>query len=237
MIFMSKLYIVATPIGNLEDISFRAVRILKEVDLILCEDTRVTKVLLERYEIHKPTLSYHQHSKLQKIDHIIDLLKEGKDLALVSDAGTPGISDPGQRLIEKVIENLGGDVEVIPIPGANAAISALSISGFDTDEFLFLGFPPHKKGRQTFFENVLEESGERTVVFYESTHRIIKALEHLRELLEAGNLQIKPSLVVCREVTKKFETIYRGSIDEVISKLKSDIIKGEFVVVIRSIKG
>lgn len=231
---MSKLYIVATPIGNLEDISFRAVRTLKEVDLILCEDTRVTKILLERYEIQKPMLSYHQHSKLQKIDHIVDLLKEDKNLALVSDAGTPGISDPGQRLIEKVLEDMGDDVEVIPIPGANAAISALSISGFDTDEFLFLGFPPHKKGRQTFFENVLAESRKRTVVFYESTHRIMKALEQMKELSESEDLKMKPGLVVCRELTKKFETIYRGGIDEVSEKLKSDIIKGEFVVVVRS---
>ncbi|KKQ58884.1 MAG: Ribosomal RNA small subunit methyltransferase I [Parcubacteria group bacterium GW2011_GWC1_38_17] len=172
-----KLYIVATPIGNLEDISFRAIRILNEVDLVLCEDTRVTKILLERYEIKKPILSYHQHSKLQKIDYIINLLKEGKNLALVSDAGTPGISDPGQRLIGKVLEELGGEIKIEPIPGPNAAIAALSISGFDTDEFLFLGFPPHKKGRQTFFVNILEESQKRTVVFYESTHRIIKALE------------------------------------------------------------
>ncbi|KKQ38951.1 MAG: Ribosomal RNA small subunit methyltransferase I, partial [Candidatus Moranbacteria bacterium GW2011_GWF2_37_7] len=170
-----KLYIVATPIGNLEDISFRAIRILNEVDLVLCEDTRVTKILLERYEIKKPILSYHQHSKLQKIDYIINLLKEGKNLALVSDAGTPGISDPGQRLIGKVLEELGGEIKIEPIPGPNAAIAALSISGFDTDEFLFLGFPPHKKGRQTFFVNILEESQKRTVVFYESTHRIIKA--------------------------------------------------------------
>lgn len=248
------LYIIATPIGNLEDMTFRAVRVLKEADLILCEDTRITKVLLSRYEIHKPTLSYHQHSKLQKIDYIIELLKEGKDLALVSDAGTPGISDPGQRLIEKVLEyNLslreatdGRDpslslrtgsaissfVEIIPIPGASAVISALSISGFNTDEFLFLGFPPHKKGRQTFFENVLEESQKRTVVFYESTHRIIKAMEQIKELLEPRTYNLEPSLVVCRELTKKFETIYRGSVSEVLEKLKGGIIKGEFVVVV-----
>lgn len=228
-----KLYIVATPIGNLEDVTFRSIRILKEVDMILCEDTRVTRVLLDRYEIKKPTLSYHQYSKLQKIDQIINLLKDGKDLALVSDAGTPGISDPGQRLIEKILEEMQGEVEIVPIPGASAVISALSISGFDTDEFLFLGFPPHKKGRQTFFRNVLEESQKRTVVFYESTHRITKALEQLDDLLVASSHQLKANVVLCRELTKKFETIYRGTVSEVLEKLKNDIIKGEFVVVIR----
>ncbi|KKP98706.1 MAG: Ribosomal RNA small subunit methyltransferase I [Parcubacteria group bacterium GW2011_GWD2_38_12] len=229
-----KLYIVATPIGNLEDISFRAIRILNEVDLVLCEDTRVTKILLERYEIKKPILSYHQHSKLQKIDYIINLLKEGKNLALVSDAGTPGISDPGQRLIGKVLEELGGEIKIEPIPGPNAAIAALSISGFDTDEFLFLGFPPHKKGRQTFFVNILEESQKRTVVFYESTHRIIKALEQLDSLLQTKNYKLKTDLMVCRELTKKFETIYRGTPSEVLEKLRGGIIKGEFVVIIKS---
>lgn len=227
------LYIVATPIGNLEDITFRAVRVLKEADLILCEDTRVTRVLLEKYEIQKPVISYHQHSKLQKIDYIISLLKEGKNLALVSDAGTPGISDPGQQLIDRLISDsaeLEKGIEIVPIPGPSAVISALSISGFDTDEFLFLGFPPHKKGRQTFFQNVLEESKKRTVVFYESTHRIIKALEQMDQMDEFKRAQI----VLCRELTKKFETVYRGTIGEVLEKLKNDIIKGEFVVVTRS---
>lgn len=234
-----KLYIVATPIGNLEDVTFRSIRILKEVDMILCEDTRVTRVLLDRYEIKKPTLSYHQYSKLQKIDQIINLLKDGKNLALVSDAGTPGISDPGQRLIEKILEEMQGEVEIVPIPGASAVISALSISGFDTDEFLFLGFPPHKKGRQTFFRNVTEEAIKRTVVFYESTHRIIKAFEELgqseerRAESEDKEGDKKMRVVACRELTKKFETIYRGTVSEVLEKLKNDIIKGEFVVVIR----
>lgn len=227
------LYIVATPIGNLEDVTFRAIRVLKEADLILCEDTRVTRVLLEKYEIQKPVISYHQHSKLQKIDYIISLLKEGKNLALVSDAGTPGISDPGQQLIDRLISDSAEwekGIEIVPIPGPSAVISALSISGFDTDEFLFLGFPPHKKGRQTFFQNVLEESKKRTVVFYESTHRIVKALEQMDQMDEIKRAQI----VLCRELTKKFETVYRGAISEVLEKLKNDIIKGEFVVVTRS---
>lgn len=236
---MSKLYIVATPIGNLEDISFRAARILKEVDFVLCEDTRVTKILLDKYDIQKPLISYHQHSKLQKIDYIISLLKDGKNLALVSDAGTPGISDPGQRLIEKVLEELGKEIKIEPIPGASAVISALSISGFNTDEFLFLGFPPHKKGRQTFFENVLAEAQKRTIVFYESTHRIIKALEQLEQSEkrivknEDEEKYKKTQVVLCRELTKKFETIYRGTVTEVLEKLKNDIIKGEFVVIIK----
>lgn len=235
------LYIVATPIGNLEDITLRALNVLKEVDLILCEDTRVTKILLGRYDIKTPTMSYHQHSKLQKIDHIIELLKEGKNMALVSDAGTPGISDPGQQLVSFIKHNLSlrgttprSDeailVEIIPIPGPNAAIAALSISGFPTDEFLFLGFPPHKKGRQTFFENVLIEAEKRTVVFYESTHRIIKALEQIIDCLD-GNPE--PGIVLCRELTKKFETTYRGTPSEVLEKLKGGIIKGEFVVVVK----
>lgn len=232
---MSKLYIVGTPIGNLEDITFRAIRVLKEADLILCEDTRVTRVLLDRYEIHKPTLSYHQHSKLQKTDYITRLLKEGKNLALVSDAGTPGISDPGQRLIEKILAEFGDDIKIIPIPGASAVISALSVSGFDTDEFLFLGFPPHKKGRQTFFKSVAEESQKRPAVFYESTHRIIKAIEQIKSATEQINNK-STEMVVCRELTKKFETIYRGSPSEVLEKLKGGIIKGEFVVVVKTVK-
>lgn len=249
---MSKLYIVATPIGNLEDITLRALNVLKEVDLILCEDTRVTKILLGRYDIKTPTMSYHQHSKLHKIDYIIELLKGGKNLALVSDAGTPGISDPGQRLIEKVLEELGEEIKIEPIPGPNAAIAALSISGFSTDEFLFLGFPPHKKGRQTFFENVLIEAEKRTVVFYESTHRIIKALEQIVDCCSRspvchppgrtvrtgsrGGGNPEPRIVLCRELTKKFETIYRGTPSEILEKLKSGIIKGEFVVVMRIYK-
>lgn len=174
---MSHLFIVATPIGNLEDISFRAVRILQEADLILCEDTRVTKKLLDRYAIKKPLQSYHQHSKLAKTEYIVDMLASGKNMALVSDAGTPGISDPGGLLVEAVVKRLGDEVTIVPIPGANAALAALSVSGFPTDRFIFLGFPPHKKGRKTFFEEVA--ALRETAVLYESKHRIEKALTAL----------------------------------------------------------
>lgn len=221
---MGKLYILATPIGNLEDITLRAIRVLKEVDFILCEDTRETRKLLLRYEINKPTLSYHQHSKLQKIEQIIGLLKEGKNLALVSDAGTPSISDPGGKLVEEVLRALEDGAEIIPIPGPSAVITAASISGFPADKFLFLGFPPHKKGRNKFFKKIT--GTEETVIFYESTYRIIKSLEELRAAAPERRV------AVCRELTKMFETIYRGTADEVINKLKADTTKGEFVVVV-----
>lgn len=216
---MSILYIVATPIGNLEDITLRALRVLREVDLILAEDTRVTKKLLDKYEIEKPMWSYHQHSTDSKVQEIIKELESGKNFALVCDAGTPGINDPGSQLIEAILNLSTSQVErLVPIPGANAAITALSISGFPTDQFLFLGFPPHKKGRETFFKRVAES--DVTVVFYESTHRIVKALSQLPPDRE---------IVVARELTKKFETIYRGKAGDI----KLDEIKGEFVIVVR----
>ncbi len=221
---MSNLYIVATPIGNLEDISLRALRTLKDVDLILCEDTRQTKKLLNYYNINTFTLSYHQHSELRKVDYILNLLKGGKNLALVSDAGTPGISDPGNKLIAEVVKNLGDSVKIVPIPGPSALISAASISGFSTDKLLFLGFPPIKNKRKKFFEKIV--SSEHTVIFYESTYRILKSLEELK------NLNNQLNLVVCRELTKKFETIYRGKIEEVIEKIKKDKVLGEFVVIV-----
>lgn len=221
---MSNLYIVATPIGNLEDISFRALRTLKEVYLILCEDTRQTEKLLNYYNIKTPRLSYHQHSKLQKVDYILNLLKENKNLALVSDAGTPGVSDPGNKLISEAVKNLGDSVKIIPIPGPSALISAASVSGFPTDKFLFLGFPPIKNKRKKFFEKVIDS--KYSVIFYESIHRVIKSLEELKKLNN------KLDVVVCRELTKKFETIYRGKIGEVIEKIKKDKILGEFVVII-----
>lgn len=219
------LYIVATPIGNLEDITLRAISALSNADLILAEDTRITRTLLERYNIKKDIISYHQHSAIQKIDRIIGLLKEGKNLALVSDAGTPGINDPGNFLILKALEALP-DLKIVPIPGPNAAIAALSISGFPSDQFVYLGFPPHKKGRQTFFKNI--NGIKQTIVFYESKHRILKTLEELKKFSDIGERKI----MVAREMTKQFETIYRGTADEVIIKLKRDNVLGEFVVVI-----
>ena len=222
------LYIVATPIGNLEDITLRAINVLNNADLILAEDTRITRILLDRYNIKKDLISYHQHSGFKKIDRIIDMLKDGKNLALVTDAGTPGISDPGGFLVSEALKAIP-DLKVVPIPGPNAALAALSISGFPADKFVFLGFPPHKKGRQTFFKKIGQL--ENTIVFYESKHRIIKALENLRDLSLLGGRKI----VVCRELTKQFETIYRGTVDELLPKFKLDKNNlGEFVVVIEN---
>jgi 16S rRNA (cytidine1402-2'-O)-methyltransferase len=217
---MSKLYIIATPIGNLKDINIRALHFLEDVDLILCEDTRVTKKLLNHYAIKTPIESYHQHSNLKKIDKIIDLLGQGKSLALVSDSGTPGISDPGNKLVERVKDI----AEIVPIPGPNAAISIASISGFPMDKFIFLGFPPHKKGRQKFFKEISDS--KYPVIIYESPHRILKTLKELNDL---DNFDI----VIGRELTKKFETIYRGRIKDIINQIEKSIIKGEFVIVIK----
>jgi len=225
---MNTLYIVATPIGNLEDLSFRALRILSEVDLVLCEDTRVTKKLLDRYQIKTPTLSYHQHSKLKKVDYILELFKKGKNFVLVSDAGTPGISDPGNKLISEIMRQLGIQVKIIPVPGPSAVIAAASISGFPMDKFIFLGFPPTKKKRKKFFEEMM--NSKYPVIFYESPYRIIKSLKELE--LEAKTYNLKPKIVVCRELTKKFETTYRGTIEEILKQLGKSEIKGEFVVVV-----
>ncbi len=213
---MPTLYIVATPIGNLKDITLRALHVLEEVDLILCEDTRKTKKLLDHYNLKTPVESYHQHSKLKKIDYILGLLRQGKNLALVSDSGTPGISDPGNKLVEQAQDI----AKIIPIPGSTAIIATASISGFPMDKFVFLGFPPHKKGRNKFFKEVAEY--KYPVVIYESPYRILKTL---KELDNAGNF----SVVVARELTKKFETIYRGKIEEIINKIEP---RGEFVIVI-----
>lgn len=218
---LGKLYIVATPIGNLGDITFRAIETLKNVDFILCEDTRVTKNLLNHYQIFKPMISYHQHTEERKVKEIAKLLDEGKNLALVTDAGTPGISDPGNLLIKSLVKNL--QIEIIPIPGPAAVAVALSISGFPTDKFIFMGFPPHKNKRQKFFKEVA--AAEYTVVFYESGHRIKKCLQELKENMDANR-----SLMVCRELTKKFETIYRGTIDQVLESMQDE--RGEFVVII-----
>ena len=221
------LYIVATPIGNLEDITLRAISVLRSADFILAEDTRVTRVLLDKYSIPTKSISYHQHSGFKKIEQIIELLKEGKNLALVTDAGTPGINDPGNYLVMKCLEAMP-DLKIVPIPGSNAAITALSVSGFPSDKFIFLGFPPHKKGRMTFFQriNLLED----TIVFYESKYRILKALQELKEFSLLGMCQ----MMVVRELTKQFETIYRGTVDEIMIKLNNhkDNLLGEFVVVI-----
>jgi len=228
-----KFFVVATPIGNLKDISQRAIEALQGVDFILCEDTRWSKKLLDFYSIKKPLISFHQHSKLQKIDNIISLLKENKNLALVTDAGTPGVADPGGVLIEKILQVLP-ETEIIPIPGACALATALSASGLPADRFVFMGFPPAKKARQKFFSEVL--ASKYAVVFYESPYRILKTLNELLVISQSQNLEI--SLVVCRELTKLHETIYRGAIDQVIASIKKHALggqpKGEFVVIVKN---
>ncbi|MDD4996179.1 MAG: 16S rRNA (cytidine(1402)-2'-O)-methyltransferase [Patescibacteria group bacterium] len=222
---LGKLFVIATPIGNLGDISFRSLRTLKEADLILCEDTRQTKILCDYYQIKTPLLSYHQHSKTKKIEKIFKLIREGKDIALVSDAGTPGISDPGNKLINLLIKEFKNLI-IIPLPGPSATMVALSVSGFPTDRFIFLGFCPGKKGRNKFFQEILK--GEYSIVFFESPYRILKTLTDLDNFSKLKNRQI----FLGRELTKKFETIYRGNIREVIDFLKKDKIKGEFTIVV-----
>lgn len=215
-----KLYVVSTPIGNLGDITLRALETLKAVDIIACEDTRHTLQLLNHFEIKKPLVSYHQHSKDSKVEQIISTILDGKNVAVVTDAGTPGISDPGEFLIRAAIEN---KIEIVPIPGVSAAITALSISGLSTEEFVFIGFLPHKKGRQTKLKEIEKE--KKTMILYESPFRIKKLLNELLEF--AGDREV----AVCRELTKKFEEVYRGKISEVLPKIKE---KGEFVVIIDS---
>ena len=227
---MSKFYVIATPIGNMGDITLRAIETLKSVDLILCEDTRETKKILDKYNINKPTMSYHAQSKLSKTDKIFELLEAGKDLALVSDAGTPGISDPGAMLVSQIKEKFNTwtsnvQVEVVPIPGASAVITALSASGLPTHEFTFLGFLPHKKGRETLFKEIRD--AKRTMVFYESPHRILKTLETLE-----GAFGSYTRVFIARELTKLYETLYRGKIKDVIASLKKEKVKGELTVVV-----
>lgn len=220
---MGILYVVATPIGNLQDITLRALEILKTVDYIACEDTRVASKLLGHYNIKKTLISYHQHSELKKIDLIINKLKEGSNVALVTDAGTPGVSDPGNILIAEALKN---DIEIHPIPGVSALTALISIAGIDLQKFLFLGFPPHKKGRETFFKEVI--SLKYPIIYYESPHRFIKNLELLK-LLEC-----QKSIIIGRELTKVFEQVVRGNADEILAYFEKnqDKIKGEFVVII-----
>jgi 16S rRNA (cytidine1402-2'-O)-methyltransferase len=227
---MGILRVVGTPIGNLEDISLRALRVLKESDFILCEDTRVTKKLLDRYEIKTPTISYHQHSGDLKVEKIISFLEEGKNLALVSDAGTPGISDPGGKLVSIIREKLP-ETLLESVPGVSALTTAVSIAGAGFDRFLFLGFLPHKKGRQTMLKSIFEN--DYSSVVYESKHRIVKLLEELIEM----NKKFKNNLdlVVARELTKVYENLYLGSPEKILQelKIKESNLKGEFVVLIK----
>jgi len=216
-----KLFVVATPIGNLGDITYRAVETLKSVDFIICEDTRVTSVLLHHFEISKPLHVINAHNETKSIEKVIDKISSCESAALVSDAGTPCISDPGVRLVHAAIEK---GIEVIGIPGVNAAIMALSISGLPTDSFTFEGFLPQKKGRKKKLTQISEE--ERTIVLYESTYRIEKLLEELKEYMPTRQI------VVGRELTKKFEETWRGTAEEILNDLEKKNKKGEFVLVI-----
>jgi 16S rRNA (cytidine1402-2'-O)-methyltransferase len=225
---MATLWVVATPIGNLQDMTLRALQTLRDADVILCEDTRVTAKLLKHFEIAKPLVAYHQHSDESVTERIATLLMEGKNLALVSDAGTPGINDPGGRLIKELLTRVEG-LTVVPVVGANAAVALLSVSGFPADRFSYWGFVPHKKGRETFFRELSECSD--TVVFYEAKFRIAKALAQLAAAFAVAQTPDRP-VVVGRELTKKFETIYRGTASEVAAALEADTTLGEFVVVV-----
>ena len=218
---MSKLFIVPTPIGNLGDITFRAIETLKSVDLILAEDTRTSLKLLKHYNIENIVESYHMHNEHKKLISIIEKLNSGVQIALISDAGTPGISDPGFLLIRECIKN---NIEIECLPGATALIPALVNSGLPSDRFLFEGFLPVKKGRTKRLKEIAEEN--RTVIFYESPHRILKTLNDLNQYCGERNI------VVIKEISKVYETAYRGNIQDVINRIAKSKLKGEFVIVI-----
>jgi 16S rRNA (cytidine1402-2'-O)-methyltransferase len=225
-------YLVATPIGNMEDITFRAVETLKKVDFILAEDTRVSGKLLKYYDVKTQMISYNSHSKEHTKENIFKLLRDGKNIALISDAGTPTISDPGVKIVSQIYEEFSeeikkNEIEVLPIPGASAVLSALSISGFTASEFIFYGFIPHKKGRQTIFKEIAEN--KKTSVFYESPNRLEKALNSIEEFCGEDK-----NIFVARELTKMFEQKVFGKVSEVkkfFSENKNKI-RGEFVVVV-----
>jgi len=224
---MSKIYLISTPIGNLEDITLRALKVLKEVDFVICEDTRQTLKLLNHFNLKKKLISYHQHSGRQRVRSIINKLEEGQSAALVSDAGTPGVADPGGRLLDEIYQRLGKKVRVFSVPGPSALTAAAAVSGLPCDQFYFLGFLPHKKGRQSLFKKISES--KETVIFFESPFRLLKSLKSLSEVLAE-----KRKVVVCRELTKIHEEIIRGNIDYIKSYFEKnkEKVKGEFVVLV-----
>ena len=219
---MSKLYLIPTPIGNLEDITLRAIRILKEVDLVLAEDTRTSMFLMKHFEISTPLQSHHLHNEHSKVEEVVNQIKSGVTIALITDAGTPAISDPGFLLVRECIKNA---IEVETLPGATAFVPALVNSGLPSERFCFEGFLPHKKGRQTKLESLVEE--ERTMIFYESPHRLIKTLTSFSEYF---GKERKAS--ISRELTKMFEENKRGTLEELIAYFSSKSIKGEIVIVV-----
>ena len=218
-----KLYIVATPIGNLEDITLRALRILKEVATIACEDTRVTRKLLNHYNVTTHCVAYHQHSGADKTEQLVEKILAGEDMALVTDAGTPGVSDPGNILVEAAIS---AGIIVLPIPGASAIASMVSVAGIDMQQFTFLGFPPHKKGRETYFKKVA--ASEIPIIYYESPHRVLKNLEML------SKFSIDKKIILGRELTKMFEQVLRGSIEDILKYFNDNPtkVKGEYVIIV-----
>lgn len=226
---MINFYIIPTPIGNLKDLTLRALEVLRDADLILCEDTRKTKILLERFEIKSSLYPYHQRSSQTKIENIFNKIAKLENIVLVSEAGTPGISDPGNELIEKIIEKFPNNIRVIPLPGACALTTLASAAGANLNRFYFMGFPPNKKGRVKYFKKIL--ASELPVIYYESPYRFLKNLKLLEELnTKKRNLKA----VVGRELTKIHEEIIRGNIEEIISYYQEnkDKIRGEFSVII-----
>ncbi len=223
---MSKLIIVPTPIGNLKDITFRAVDVLKEVDLILAEDTRKTSILLNHYNIENKLYPYHKFNEHKKLNIIIDKLKSGNKIALVTDAGTPGISDPGFLIVRECIKN---EIKIETLPGAVAFIPALINSGFPTEKFCFEGFLPQKKGRVKRFKELAQE--KRTIIFYESPHRLLKSLKQISEFLGEDR-----EISVSRELTKMYEETIRGKVNDVINYYENNTIKGEIVIIVNGSK-
>lgn len=223
---MSKLILVPTPIGNLEDMTLRAIRVLKESDLILAEDTRTSGKLMKHFEVPTPMQSFHMHNEHKMLDRIIDRLKAGEQIAMISDAGTPGISDPGFLLVRACVEN---GISTECLPGPTALIPALVQSGFPSDRFIFEGFLPAKKGRQTRLKLWAEEN--RTVVFYESPHKLLKTLKQLQEFVGGHR-----KLSISRELSKKFEETVRGTVDELLVHFTEKAPKGEFVVILEGKK-
>ncbi|MFH2062627.1 MAG: 16S rRNA (cytidine(1402)-2'-O)-methyltransferase [bacterium] len=220
---IGKLYLIATPIGNLEDITLRALAVLKQVDLLLCEDTRVTRRLLERHGLEVKTESYREQVHGRQLGKVLERLRDGEQVGLVSDAGTPGVSDPGSLLVRDLLA-AEPELEIVPVPGPSASVAAISVAGFPAAAFTFLGFPPHKKGRTAFFREALDYP--HPVVLYESPHRIEKALELLSEL------DSDRRMCLLRELTKVHETVYRGTPGEILAGLAATSTRGEFVLVI-----
>ncbi|MBR6713946.1 MAG: 16S rRNA (cytidine(1402)-2'-O)-methyltransferase [Bacteroidaceae bacterium] len=216
------LYIVPTPVGNLEDITLRALRVLEEADLILAEDTRTSSVLLKHYDIHRPLQSYHKFNEHKAVDMLVERLKGGETMALVSDAGTPGISDPGFLLARECVR---AGVEVQCLPGATAFVPALVASGLPCDKFVFEGFLPQKKGRMTRLQQLSTE--DRTIVLYESPYRVVKTLEQLAEVMGPDR-----QVAVCREISKVHEQTVRGTLSEALAHFREHAPKGEFVIII-----